>query len=110
MSVRGELKTMIAGKDVTLRLTLGAVMEIEESLGVSSINDVFPLLQKGNAKTILTLIVAMSKAGGTPIEKAEAEALDFVGLIAPLARALTSSIGDDEGDADAETGSSEKKA
>ncbi len=96
MSVRGELKTVIGGRHVILRLTLGAVMEIEESLNIDSINQVFALLEKGNAKTIMTLIVAMSKAGGTPIEKAEAAALDFSALVAPLVKALTQSFAPDD--------------
>lgn len=88
MSVRGDTTVKLAGREIKLRLTLGAMAEIEDALGVPSINEALARVTNSNARAMMAMLSAMARAGGTPLGADEIAALD----ISEVAAALTGAI------------------
>lgn len=83
MSVRGGVSLEIDGKKYALRLSVGAMAEIEDELDIVSINELSDLLQKGSASDFITILYALAKGGGVEISKEVIETLDY-GVLAQL--------------------------
>lgn len=52
------------GKEYTLCLTLGAVAQIEEELGVDSLTEIDGVFEKARMKDVITILVALLQGGG----------------------------------------------
>lgn len=62
---RGEVKIKgPEGKEYNLCLTLGAMAQIEDEMGVSSILEVADKIVDGSSKTLITVLVAFLNGGG----------------------------------------------
>ena len=51
-------------KDYTLCLTLGAVAQIEEELGVDSLTEIDVVFEKARMRDVITILVALLQGGG----------------------------------------------
>ena len=108
---RGDVITTLAGKEVRLRLDIGALAEIETKAGLS-FNEILDTLRErkvGAFSMAIVVLGAISKAGDNPLSEAEIcrlsaeEAYRAIGL-AGKANDGDADAGDDDaaGDADAE--------
>lgn len=62
---RGEVKIQgPGGKEYNLCLTLGAMAQIEEELGVESFTEVGDRISKGSSKDMMVVLVAFLNGGG----------------------------------------------
>lgn len=65
--MRGDLTLEIAGKPQRLRLTLGALAEIEEALEADGLLDLTARLAKPKLSDFLVILSIMSGAAGHPV-------------------------------------------
>lgn len=56
----------VDGRDVPLKLSLGALAEIEEALGVQTLTALAERLASPSAGQLLLILKAMARAGGAP--------------------------------------------
>lgn len=89
MSVRGYTSATIDGRDYQFLLTVGAQAEIEEKLGLETINSLMPLLGRLNAKAVLVTARALARGAGTP--PADIDHIDKL-LVADLLAPVTSAV------------------
>jgi len=62
---RGEVKVKgPEGKDYKLCLTLGAIAQIEEDLGVESLTKIDEVMKNARMRDVLTIFVALLNGGG----------------------------------------------
>jgi hypothetical protein len=61
---RGDAALRIDGRPVTLRLTLGALAELEAAFGCASIDDLAVRLKAGRAGDLLIVLAALVRGGG----------------------------------------------
>lgn len=52
------------GKKFTICLTLGAVAEIEEQMGVESLSEISGVFEKAKMRDLITILVALLHGGG----------------------------------------------
>lgn len=78
---RGEQPITIDGQVRVMRLTLGALAELEDVLGTDSLVDLTERFETGtfSGRDILALIVAGLRGGGWDIQKADLLHADFEG-------------------------------
>lgn len=100
---RGDVDAILGGQRYTLRLTLGALAELEDAFGAGDLVDLAQRFEGGRlgARDLLHIIAAGLRGGGTPISDAEAATLasenglaDYVRIAADL---LAATFGDGEG-------------
>ena len=68
---RGEAEIEIEGQTYTGCLTLGALAEIETALGVESVEDMGPRLQKPGFNDLLVMLAALLRGGGHDLSDQE---------------------------------------
>lgn len=92
---RGDVDLKLASGTLTLRLTLGALAEIEAAFGVEGLNGLGQRLQRGNlgARDLILLIGAAARGGGKNLTDADVAAAisagDVPACVAALAELFT---------------------
>ncbi len=86
---RGDTELVIDGKRYTLRLTLGALAELEEAFAVSDLAALGERFNTGRlcARDIITILACALRGGGHSMSDEEAAGLSSEGDVAPLAEA-----------------------
>ena len=86
----GDAQLVIDGEPHTLRLTLGALAEIEESLGEGSLPDLAKRLEAPRAGDLLRILHALLRGGGADLTLAALSAsdIDFPRAAAAVAAAF----------------------
>jgi len=74
-AIRGEAALEVAGTRYRLLLTLGALAEIEEGLGLADLAQIGPRLKQACAGDIAVIAAALLKGGGHEIAPAQVLAL-----------------------------------
>ncbi len=89
-AARGEVAVEIGGEARRACLTLGALAEIESSLGVKSIRDLGERLEDPSADDLVLVLMALLKGGGEEISEADLRAapLRFDAAMAAVTRAF----------------------
>ena len=72
----GDVPLLINGEEKTLRLTLGALAEIEAAFGADGLNELGDRLKNPRAEDVLRILSALIKGGGDPITMAALAASD----------------------------------
>lgn len=94
------------GKNFTLCLTLGAVAQIEEELGVDSLTEIDGVFEKARMRDVITILVALLQGGGhTEItrESMMAWPMDMKSMMEGIRDAFTNAgFGEPDGDAPVE--------
>jgi len=87
-AIRGEAALTISGQSHTLLLTLGALAEIEDGLGLADLSQIGPRLKQARAGDIAVIAAALLKGGGGSLTPAEVLALpvDLGTLMAAIAQ------------------------
>lgn len=70
-AARGEVLLSIDGKPRTLCLTLGALAELETTLGLSSMSDLGERLAALTANDLMLVLAALTAGGGEPMTSDE---------------------------------------
>ncbi len=68
----GDVALIVDEKPVNLRLTLGALAELEQRLNVPNIASLATRIASPAAADILVMLQVLSKAGGTPLDPSTA--------------------------------------
>lgn len=86
---RGDTELVIDGKRYTLRLTLGALAELEEAFAVSDLAALGDRFNTGRlgARDIITILACALRGGGHKMSDEEVAGLSAEGGVAPLAEA-----------------------
>jgi hypothetical protein len=61
---RGEVTAVLAGRERTLCLTLGALGEIEAGLGLTSVSELAGRMRDLSARDLLVVLAALLRGGG----------------------------------------------
>lgn len=85
---RGEVPVEIDGQNYVFRLSMGALAEIETATGSSSLAEIGERLASASTDHIMGVVMALSKAGGTPIQKSVIEDWPLSAL-APIQDGIT---------------------
>lgn len=88
--IRGEAELMAGGRSYRLLLTLGALAEIEDGLGLESLADVSLRLKKVRAADLAIVAAALLRGGGH--EVAPADVLRLPCELGALVEAVTSAF------------------
>jgi len=75
-AIRGESELLAGGKSFLMRLTLGALAEIEDGLGLANIGDIADRLKSLATKDIAVVASALLRGGGTDLSPAEVMKLE----------------------------------
>jgi hypothetical protein len=70
-SIRGEAELVAGGKSYRLLLTLGALAEIEDGLGLTDLSAVGARLKQARAADLAVVAAALLRGGGHEITAAE---------------------------------------
>jgi Phage tail tube protein, GTA-gp10 len=70
-AIRGEAELLAAGKHYRLLLTLGALAEIEDGLGLASLADISARLKGARAGDLAVVVAALLRGGGHDLSPAE---------------------------------------
>lgn len=94
---RGDISIKINGEDRTLRLTLGALAQIEDSLGGGDIAALQTRLKKPRVADIVLILHALLAGGGAPlaIEALKASDINLTDAARAIAKTF-SALGEDE--------------
>jgi hypothetical protein len=78
---RGEVDVVVDGEAATLRLTLGALVELEAALGASSLLDLVERVESGRLGTadVLAVLAAAFRGAGRDSQAARVADLAFEG-------------------------------
>ena len=89
-TIRGESELTAAGKSYRLLLTLGALAEIEDGLGLSDLSEVGARLKHARAADLAVVAAALMRGGGHELTPAEVLRLpcDLGALVAAVALAF----------------------
>jgi hypothetical protein len=68
---RGEVPLVIEGERHQLCLTIGALAEIEESLGLASLGDLEARLKSPSMKDVIAILAALLRGGGHDLDELE---------------------------------------
>ncbi len=71
---RGEVRAVVAGRERSLCLTLGALAEIETGLGLTSVTELAERMKTLSARDLLVVLAALLNGGGEGELAAHAEA------------------------------------
>lgn len=77
---RGETEVNIGGKSYCLRMTLGALAEIEDALGIECLDDLGGALEKPRAAHLIAVLGALIRGGGQVITDKEVAALPITDI------------------------------
>ena len=69
--VRGEAELLAGGKSYRLLLTLGALAEIEDGLGLASLSEIAPRLAQSRAADLAIVAAALLRGGGEEMTPAD---------------------------------------
>jgi len=75
-SIRGEAVLAAGGKEYRLLLTLGALAEIEDGLGLESLSEIAQRLAQARAGDVAVVVAALSRGGGCGMTPGEVLKLD----------------------------------
>jgi hypothetical protein len=95
---RGEIAAVIDGRPVTLRLTLGALAELEEAMGAEGLADMADRIEAGRlrARDVVAVLAAGLRGAGHDDLAAQAGELAFAegaaGAAAAALRLLTAAF------------------
>ena len=94
---RGDVRIKINGEAKTLRLTLGALADIEEALGGGDFEALQARLKKPRVADIIMILHALLTGGGAPIalEALKASDVDLAEAARAIAKAFESLGGDE---------------
>ena len=73
----GDVRIRIDGAEQTLRLTLGALAEIEAAFGGGGLQSLSDRLKSPRAEDLLVILAALLKGGGHPVTAAALAASDL---------------------------------
>ena len=96
---RGEAELNAGGRVFRLRLTLGALAEIEDGLSLNDLSEIEARLKKLRAADLAIVAAALIRGGGHDITPVEA--LRLPADLAELVRAVTEAFGGHEEKGDA---------
>lgn len=87
---RGEAELIAGGKNYRLLLTLGALAEIEDGLGLDDLSQVSARLKHARAADLAIVAAALMRGGGHDVSPAEVLRLpcDLGALVAAVASAF----------------------
>ena len=90
-AMRGEVDVLVDGRTVTLRLTLGAVAELEQALGADSLVGLVERVERGglSAADVLKVLEAGFRGAGRGEDAPAVGDMAFDGGIAGAAQAAT---------------------
>jgi hypothetical protein len=88
--VRGEAELSVGGKTYRLLLTLGALAEIEDGLGLDDLTEVAGRLKKVRAADLAIVAAALMRGGGHDVSPADVLRLPCE--LADLAQAVAASF------------------
>lgn len=89
--VRGEVELVAGGRSYRLLLTLGALAEIEDGLGLSDLSEAGARLKAMKATDIAIVAAALLRGGGHDVSPADVLRLpcDLGALVAAIGEAFT---------------------
>lgn len=89
-AIRGEAALDAGGKSYRLLLTLGALAEIEDGLGLADLAEVGPRLKHARAADLAIVAAALLRGGGHALSPADVLALpcEIGALVAAVAQAF----------------------
>lgn len=89
--MRGEIAAMIDGRPATLRLTLGALAELEDGMGAEGLADLADRVEGGRmrARDVIAVLTAGLRGAGRETTAGEVGAMSFAGGAAGAAAAAT---------------------
>ncbi len=89
-AIRGEAALEVGGKTYRLLLTLGALAEIEDGLGLTNLVEVGPRLKRARAADLAIVAAALLHGGGHDLTPPDVLALpcDLGALVAAVAQAF----------------------
>jgi len=92
---RGDAAVTIAGERYTLRLTLGALAELEGAFGAADLPALGERFAAGrlSGRDLVTLLAVALRGGGHDLTDAEVAALPLDGGLEPIAAALAECLG-----------------
>jgi len=101
---RGDVPLEINGEDHTLRLTLGALAEIETVLGTDDLGGLTARLANPSARDLLVILSALLGGGGhdLPVDTLKTQSFDLKAAMAAVARAFALGLGSEDGAEDGE--------
>ncbi|SEA22999.1 gene transfer agent family protein [Rubrimonas cliftonensis] len=87
--IRGEASVSVDGRARTLRLTLGALAELEAGLGAEGLVDLVDRLERGGmrARDAIAVLTAGLRGAGEPVNAEDVASMRFDGGPAAAARA-----------------------
>ena len=88
---RGEAELEAGGRIFRLRLTLGALAEIEDGLSLNDLSEVEARLKKLRAADLAIVVAALVRGGGQ--EMTPVEALNLQADLEDVVRAVTNAFG-----------------
>jgi hypothetical protein len=88
--IRGEAELLAGGKSYRLLLTLGALAEIEDGLGLENLSEVAARLKKSRASDLAIVAAALLRGGGHETTPADVLRLpcDLGALVGAVTRAF----------------------
>lgn len=98
---RGEAELVLAGKTYTLRLTLGALAELETAFGVDGLGALGTRLGAGglSARDLINLLAPLMRGGGAalgPVEVSRAvTAADLPAVVAAISACFAVALPED---------------
>lgn len=86
---RGEVRLVVDGEARVMRLTLGALAELEEALGEDSLVSLVARFETGktSARDVFALIVAGLRGGGWNVTETQLRSAEIDGGVSGAARA-----------------------
>ena len=97
---RGDVPLEIDGEIHTLRLTLGALAEIETALGTDDLAGLTARLASPSARDLLVILSALLGGGGhdVAIDSLKSQTFDLKAAMAAVARAFALALGTEDGE------------
>ena len=88
----GEVSLIVDGKERVLKLTLGALAELEDELGADSLVSLVERFEgnRYSARDVLALLVAGLRGGGNDVSRSEIAQADIEG--GPMAAAKAAAL------------------
>jgi hypothetical protein len=87
---RGEVSLALGGETLTLRLTLGALAELEDAFAVADLGALGTRLEGGrlSARDLVAILGAAARGGGSRLDDAQIAGLVPAGALPEVAQAL----------------------
>lgn len=74
-NARGDVPLIVGGETFTLRFTLNALAELEETMGVESLPEIGERIAAGRARDIVLFIGALMRGGGHDLDQEQVKKL-----------------------------------